>query len=392
MLSRARTRLRVPGWVASVALVIALQAGACSRRSGSGDGNGAPPLEVRVTLGGIGDTPGRFVYPRAIQSDPFSKNVWVIDRSGRVQEINPRTNRCVTLFKMPVIDRGFPVGLTIGPGVGAGGKWTERLLYIADTHNSQVMIVEPPPVRDERTIKPDDPPLTVEPTIVRTFGHYGTGPGEFIYPTDVAVLTNADGSAIERIYVSEYGGHDRVSVFDAQFNFVSTFGAIGSSDGGPDKSIVEFNRPQEMHFLHAGAPVEWEGSTSAGKAAPGLARPDELLIVDARNHRLGLFDLDGRLRKWIGSPDKPGNAPGSFLFPWSACPLGDKTVLVAEFQGCRLQRVSLETGESLGCYGHAGLGPGELNNPWCLTALGEMLYVVDARNNRVLGADRRVFR
>lgn len=418
----------------------------CTRREQSAagtqkSGSSAQPLKVRRVLGSIGDTPGRFLYPRAIQADPFNGNLWVIDRSGRVQEISPRTGRCVTLFKMPNSQRGFPVGLTIAPGRNAQGAWTERLLYIADTHNNQVMVIEPPAVRDANSIKPDDPPQVVEPNIVRIVGRYGTGPGEFVYPTDVAVLLNPEGTAIERIYVSEYGGNDRVSIFDGDFQFLRSFGVMGSGptrsgSGGaepvdlpepdttgepvdvaaadaPDANATvpvvrprvalpgepEFNRPQEIHFLSGLVPVMYEprgggadGASGGADANAAALRPDTLLIVDARNHRLGLFDLDGNLRRWIGSPDRAGTARGEMLYPWSALALGDGSVLVAEFQSCRLQRFDLQSGDadsarSLGVFGRPGLGPGELNNPWSLARIDDEVFVVDGRNNRVLVID-----
>lgn len=349
--------------------------GGCSK--GSEDPDAPEPLRVDTTLGGIGDTPGKFAYPRAIESDPFSGNLWVIDRSGRVQEIDPETGRCVTYFKMPKTELGYPVGLTIGPGKNSEGKWTERLLYIPDTHNNRVMVVEPPAIRPKASIKREDPPEIVEPKIVRMVGKYGEGPGEFIYPTDVAILLNdgrdgrAAGSEIERIYVSEYGGHDRVSVFDGDFNFIASFGAFGSSDGGVAKDIVEFNRPQEIRI------------DRDAKAKSGEDR--RLVIMDSRNHRLGMFTLDGKLIRWIGSPDTPGEGRGQFRFPWGLLPLGDGTAMVTEFQNCRVQRVDLETGESLGVWGKPGMGDGEMNNPWSLARLKDELYVVDARNNRVLG-------
>ena len=40
------------------------------------------------------------------------------------------------------------------------------------------------------------------------WGSYGIGPGEFIYPTDIAFRVD-DSGAIDRIYVSEYGGNEQ---------------------------------------------------------------------------------------------------------------------------------------------------------------------------------------
>jgi hypothetical protein len=358
---------RASAW-AIAGIGAALGIGACSGSSGAGAGGGER-IDVKTEFGGIGDTPGKFTYPRAIEADPVTGNLWVIDRSGRVQEIDPTTGRCLTMFKMPRTDLGFPVGLKIAPGRDSHGRWTSRLMYVPDTHNNRVLVIEPPPARDTSAMKPNDPAQIVEPTVVRTIGSYGREGGQFIYPTDVEVLTNADGTAIEKIYVSEYGGNDRVSVFDADFKFVTSFGAFGSSDGGQGEGVVEFNRPQEVRV----------------ERMPDGSR--RLVILDARNHRLGLFTLEGKLIKWIGSPDEPGVAPGHFLYPLGMVMLEDRSVLVAEFQGCRVQRIDLETGRSLGAWGRAGGGTGELNNAWGLTRVGTRAYVVDARNNRVLGFD-----
>ena len=58
-------------------------------------------------------------------------------------------------------------------------------------------------------------------------------PGEFLYPTDVA--TGPDGS----IWVSEYGGNDRVQVFNADGSLRRVIGAVGDRPG-------EFSRPQAI--------------------------------------------------------------------------------------------------------------------------------------------------
>ena len=111
--------------------------------------------------------------------------------------------------------------------------------------------------------------------IVDRFGAYGRGDGEFYYVTDVAFMPAAagDGPAArpERIYVGEYGGADRVSVFDAGHRFMFSFGAAGSSD---DPGDIRFNRPQSLHFD---------------------ASRRELYVADASNHRIGRFTPDGEL-------------------------------------------------------------------------------------------------
>jgi len=325
------------------------------------------PIPVTDTFGGLGDMPGRFGYPRGIDIAPASGLLWVVDKTGRIQGLNPETGRCEVLWTMPERDLGKPVGLTVAPGPDETGQWCEELLYVADTHYHRVMIYKPPatPVqaRDGEASA-----SRAEPTLVRTIGSYGTGPGQFRYPTDVAVVLGADRKSIDRIYVSEYGGNDRVNIFDGAGEFVSCFGKFGAGvgEGGqPGSRAVEFDRPQSISV-----------ETVAGK--------QEVIVVDAHNHRVGRFTPEGELVGWYGGRDRPGDKPGEFRYPYGLASMGDGTVLVCEFGNNRVQRIDLATGEGLGTWGRAGRGEGELAAPWAVGILGRTAYVVDSGNNRVL--------
>jgi hypothetical protein len=335
-------RVLVAGAVGAVGLAGAV---GCSPPVSAGE-----PIRVRATLGGLGDTPGRLAYPRALCA--FGDQLWVIDRSARVQRLDPETGACLAYFQMPEWELGKPVGFTIAPDGGAGG---EALLYIADTHYHRVVIVRPP--------KPtlDGPVKESTPEIVRTFGAYGTEPGQFIYPTDVAVLLSPDGRGVERIYVAEYGGNERVSVFDRDFGFLFSFGGPGS---GMDPSSIQFSRPQSIEIAE-------------------VSGVREVVIADAINHRVGRFTLDGRLIAWIGSTRAPGPELGKFNYPYGVSPLDDGTVLVSEFGGNRVQRIDLSSGASLGAVGRAGRGDGELAGAWAVTGIGGTAFVADASNNRI---------
>lgn len=324
--------------LALTAAGLAAAVAGCGNQGGEGP---ARPLKVLASLGEVGLSPGQFSYPRAMDADGSS--LWLIDKAARVQRIDPSTGEYLGGWTMPEFDLGKPTGVTVAPGPDG-----EPCVYVADTHYHRVMVYR---VADA-TLAGDAEPIA-------SFGAYGEGPGEFIYPTDVAVLTDADGKA-ERIYVSEYGGNDRVSVFDAGFNFLFSFGTFGNSE---DPDVVEFSRPQSM-------------AIDRGRG--------ELIVADACNQRIGRFTLDGRLVRWIGSPEAAGEAPGKFRYPYGVSLLNDGTALVAEFGNHRVQRIDLETGASLGLYGTAGRGEGELANPWAVAAVGETAYVLDSGNNRVL--------
>lgn len=323
------------------------------------------PINALEVLGGLGDTPGRFGYPRAMDISPKGIGIapdtgllWIADKTGRIQGLDPETGHCDAIWKMPDRDLGKPVGLTVAPGPDEHGAWCDELLYVADTHYNRVMVYKPPAA--------DRHSPQHEPTLVRSFGTYGTGPGEFRYPTDIVVTLKPGTKAIDRIYVSEYGGNDRINIFDADCKFITSFGKFGAGhDEQPGSRDVEFDRPQSISI-----------ESVAGKP--------ELIIVDAHNHRVGRFTLDGELVKWYGGRDRPGDKPGEFRYPYGLASLGDGTVMICEFGNNRVQRFDLATGEGLGTWGRAGRGEGELAAPWAVGILGKSAFVLDSGNNRVL--------
>jgi hypothetical protein len=112
----------------------------------------------------------------------------------------------------------------------------------------------------------------------------------------------------------------------------------------------------------------------------------QLIISDACNHRIGVFTLEGELVRWIATRG-PGKEPGQVSYPYAIVPLGDGTIMVAEFGNNRLQRLDLATGDSLGIFGQAGRAKGQLSTPWSMTRVGDLLYVLDSGNSRVVALD-----
>jgi DNA-binding beta-propeller fold protein YncE len=112
-----------------------------------------------------------------------------------------------------------------------------------------------------------------------------------------------------------------------------------------------------------------------------------LIVADACNHRLGRFTLDGRLVKWIGSPDEASSDLGRLKYPYGIALLPGRTALVVEYGNNRVQHLDLETGLGLATYGRTGRGTGELAVPWGVALVGGTAYVLDSGNNRVMGFD-----
>jgi len=293
---------------------------------GCGPSDALPALPSVATIAGSGFGPGQFLGPRAAAIAPDG-TFFVVDKQARVQRFGP-DGAFELEWSMPESERGKPVGISVHP---------DGRVFVADTHYHRIVVFD----RDGRELA--------------RFGRYGTGPGEFFYPTDI--VFPPDG----RILVSEYGGNDRVQVFSASFAPLGSFGRFGRGER-------EFARPQSM--------------TIAG---------DELVVADGCNHRLQVYGLDGGWRRDLGGP---GREPGRFAYPYGVESLGDGTALVVEFGGHRLQRIRLADGAPLGAWGgpptegrDAAPPPGRLLYPFGLasgTGFGQgRVAILDTGHDRV---------
>jgi len=277
---------------------------------------GLPADEPEAVFGETGLGPGEFSYPRAI-AVAADDAVFVVDKSGRIQRFSPEGD-FEAGWHMPEYAAGKPVGLSVHP---------DGRLFVADTHYHRVVVFD------------------CDGMELARFGQEGTGPGQFLLPTDVAF------DRAGRIYVSEYGGNDRISRFTARLEFELSF-------GGADSSPARLSRPAGMVF---------DGD-------------DTLWVADACHHRICRFDTEGRLLQTFG---QMGRAPGQLRYPYDIDLMTDGSLVVCEYGNNRLQWFS-PAGQSLGVWGGAGRRPGRLAYPWgAARNHAGRLYVVDSGNNRV---------
>ena len=292
---------------------------ACAMALPGCDGESEPPDEAKIlaAFGQCGRGQGQFIYPRAIDI-ASDGSLFIVDKTGRIQRFGPKGDFLDTI-EMPLVETGKPTGLTIAPNGN---------LYVADTHYFRIVIFSP------------------EGKFVDEFGKFGEQDGCFIYPTDVAF--SQDG----RIFVSEYGGNDRISVFTEQGGFLHCFGTPG---GGPG----QFARP------------------SALCVDKSLRR---LYVADACNHRIAIYNLDGELLRYIGSA---GRDPGQLRYPYDLTLLADGTLVVCEYGNNRVQLFDAE-GRSLAVYGHPGRQLGQLAYPWGVAVDNRRrAFIVDSGNARI---------
>lgn len=277
------------------------------------------------SFGQTGLGPGELSYPRAGVWGPGDR-LFIVDKSGRIQCFNA-DGKFVLDWRMPECTAGKPTGLGVGP---------DGRIYAADTHYARVMIFE----SDGRP--------------VRSFGEWGDGAGQFRLPTDVAV--DPDGF----IYVSEYGGNDRINKFAPTGEYLLSFGRH-------DQQRERTERPQAL----------------------AIDQDSSIWVADSCNHRIIHFSAAG---EYIGEFGRAGVAPGEMRFPYSIDFLADGTIVVAEYGNNRLQRFARD-GKSLGIWGRAGKLPGELAYPWAaICGKRDRVYAVDSGSNRIQVFDARAFR
>jgi ABC-type Fe3+ transport system permease subunit/DNA-binding beta-propeller fold protein YncE len=374
---------RIKTWGSRAAPLLVLAAAiACAGCEGGPPG--AADAHVLGIIGSSGRGPGEFLYPRAIDLDAEG-NLYVADRTGRIQYFSPKAE-VLGVIRLPEIEKGYPTGLAVAP---------DGNLYVADTHYHRVLVYEnvgrgaprrmpeagaaprptseagaaPRPTSEAGAAPRPVPEAGAAPRptheagaaprptwrLVREFGSFGMGDGQFIYPTDVAFARSEAGAAPRptfSVYVSEYGGNDRVSIYTPEGAFVRSFGRPGPGPG-------EFSRPEAMRVD---------------------SRRQVLYVADACNHRVARYTLDGRLLGYFGTV---GQGPGELRYPYGLALLADGTLAVGEYGNNRVQLFSPE-GRSLKCLGRAGRAPGQLAYPWGVAAAADgKVYVVDAGNNRV---------
>jgi DNA-binding beta-propeller fold protein YncE len=270
----------------------------------------------------MGLEPGQFTKPRAITITNDDELI-IVDKLGRIQVFDNSGN-FLRQWRTPLVEQGKPCGLSIS---------NDGLLMVADTHYFRVLFYT------------FDGKLVEERTLG---GVNGRGPGEFGFVTDA--IQDPAGN----YFVSDYGDFDRIQKFDADRNHVMEWGGHGDGD-------FEFMRPQSLAFNAAG----------------------ELMVADACNHRIQVFDVSTDPPRLLRSLGQAGSKLGDLQYPYSIWVNPDGSFYVCELGNHRVQLFDSD-GQGIATFGRAGRQAGEFHQPWSLVVDHQgIMHVLDTYNHRV---------
>lgn len=225
----------------------------------------------------------------------------------------------------------------------ANGQYT----YVADTGNHRVVV------------------LASDGTVVNAWGQFGSGPGEFNLPSDLAL--DAQGN----VYVADTM-NDRVQRFSSKGELLNIFGSKTETRAphgitvGPDNSVyvADTMGHRIVKYDSGGKLLKIWGEQGAGKGQirfpHGMAvSGGYLYVADFLNHRIVRFTTDG---VYVSEWGQFGREAGQFRHPWGVGidPRGD--VWIGDMTNSRIQKFT-PSGALVGVFGGHGSGLGQFDHP-----------------------------
>ena len=282
--------------------------------AGCGGASSRPDL----VWGKKGVRDGDLARPRAAVIDRDDR-LYIVDFTARIQAYDLDGHHLGLTWTTPDYRKGRPSGLSLD---------RDGNLIVSDSHYHCFRIYS----HDGKQLRVIAPGA-------------GSGSGQLGYVSDV--VQDDDGF----FYVAEFGEVQRITKFDNDGHFVTSWGSAGSEPG------------------------------QLARARALALGPDGLLYVaDACNHRIQVFTRDGTLVRHFGTS---GSGPGQLSYPYDLAfgPRGD--LYVVEYGNHRVQKFA-PTGASLGTWGGPGREPGRFHSPWALAIDRKgRIHVLDTENHRV---------
>ncbi len=255
--------------------------------------------------------------------------------------------------------RGFyyPVDVAVAPD--------DKLFVLGRSHDGDA--------RGVQILKCD-----IESEYYGIFGSYGSGDGQFIWPTSIAI--DSDGL----IYVTdEY--LNRISIFDQKCQFIKKWDSSNDQNIGlikPAGIVKASEKISEQRDSSNDQNIELT------KPA-GIAIDSEkfVWIVDSQENNIKRFTPNGQCVLKFGNL---GGGPGEFQMPWGIAVSDADDVYVADWGNNRIQRFTSQ-GAFIGEYGNnSDVSSDNLSKPSDVSVDSQgYMYVTDWGNHRlqVLSSD-----
>ncbi len=259
----------------------------------------------------------------------------------------------------------FPYGIAVDTKTGN--------VYVADTDNHRIQV------------------FTSTGGYIMKWGSYGSGNGQFSYPSGVSV----DGSG--NVYVADTS-NNRIQVFTSTGGFITKWGSRGSGngefygpygvsvDGSGNVYVADYGNDRIQKFSSTGEYITQWGSYGSGDGqfygpyGVSVDSSGNVYVADTDNHRIQVFtSTGGYIMKWgsYGSGDGEFNGPSGVSVDSSG------NVYVADTDNHRIQ-VFTSTGGFITKWGSRGSGNGQFSYPSGVSVDGSgNVYVADTSNHRI---------
>ncbi|HEY3946162.1 MAG TPA: 6-bladed beta-propeller [Solirubrobacteraceae bacterium] len=399
------------------------------------------PLSYSLAFGSEGSGTGQFVDPQAVAVDA-SANVWVDDRGNSRIEKFSSTGTFIGAYGSKgtgALQFSSPWGIAVNQATGN--------VYVEDTGNNRIEVLsssgafvdvigwgvsdgkaelevctssckagilgsgngqfdEPSGltidsqgdvlVADEANDRVEV--LSATGSYLTQFGSKGSGSGQLIEPSDVAISEG-------EVYVVDYG-NNRVEEFSPSGAYLGEFGTAGAGPGQFKEPIgIAVNQNNGSLYVSDSGHYRIEEFSPAGKfltefgtygTGKGQFHTDEGVAIGATGNLYVADEYNARIQQWLPPGTggahmiystqfgSAGSGEGQFNHPLGSAIDGHGNVWASDANNHRIQEFS-GVGKPLAAYGSYGTGNGQFEQPIGLDinqSTGNV-YIADCADNRI---------
>ena len=216
---------------------------------------------------------------------------------------------------------------------------------------------------------------------LQSFGTYGSNPGEFMDPRDVAVDGNGNILVIDKRRLQKFTMDGRFLAEGKDYLHLKNPYGITVNARNNKVYVVDYNHRvlilnSDLTFFGC---FGKHGSGKGQLDCPGDVSCDNsgnILVADSRNHRIQVFTAKGKFIRMFG---KCGACEGEIIWPTRVAMDTNDFVYVSEGHNHRVS-VFTSGGQFVTSFGGMGKGPGLFECPLGLAVSNGVVYVCDSSN------------